>query len=106
VLAVVLAIVYGIGAVWLPSRVVGGQTPLFVAGSTLAVAALFNPLRRRVMRWVDRRFNRSSYDAEQIADAFAVRLRDEVDPERLADEWATTVVRALQPSSVGVWLWR
>jgi hypothetical protein len=106
VLAVVLAIVYGFGAVWLPSRVVGEQTPLFVAGSTLAVAALFNPLRRRVMRWVDRRFNRSSYDAEQIADAFAVRLRDEVDPERLADEWATTVVRALQPSSIGVWLWR
>jgi hypothetical protein len=106
VLAVVLAIVYGFGAVWLPSRVVGEQTPLFVAGSTLAVAALFNPLRRRVMRWVDRRFNRSTYDAEQIADAFAVRLRDEVDPERLADEWATTVVRALQPSSIGVWLWR
>jgi len=104
VVAGALAVLYGFGAVWLPSRIVGEQTPLFVAGSTLAVAALFNPLRRRVMRWVDRRFNRSSYDLEQITDRFAARLRDQVDADRLADDWATVVTGTLQPSAVGVWV--
>jgi hypothetical protein len=104
VVAGALAVLYGFGAVWLPSRIVGEQTPLFVAGSTLAVAALFNPLRRRVMRWVDRRFNRSSYDAELIAEGFATRLRDQVDAERLADDWATVVKQTLHPSAVGVWV--
>ncbi len=104
VLAGALALVYGVGAVWLPSRIVGEQTPLFVAGSTLAVAAMFNPLRRRVMRWVDRRFNRSSYDAELIAEGFAARLRDQVDADRLADDWAAVVTKTLQPSGVGVWV--
>jgi hypothetical protein len=104
VLAGALALVYGFGAVWLPSRIVGEQTPLFVAGSTLAVAALFNPLRRRVMRWVDRRFNRSSYDFEQITDRFAARLRDQVDADRLADDWAAVVTRTLQPTALGVWV--
>ncbi len=104
VLAGALAIVYGFGAVWLPSRIVGEQTPLFVAASTLAAAALFNPLRRRVMRWVDRRFNRSAYDAEQITDRFAARLRDQVDADRLADDWTSVVSAALQPSAVGVWV--
>lgn len=106
VVAGTLAVIYGFGAIWLPSRVVGEQTPLFVAGSTLAAAALFNPLRRRVMKWVDRRFNRSSYDAEQIADAFAARLRDQVDVDRLADDWTNVVTRTLHPSAVGVWLRR
>ncbi|MGH8914272.1 MAG: hypothetical protein ACRDZM_07125 [Acidimicrobiia bacterium] len=99
-----LAAVYGFGAVWLPSRLVGGQTPLFVAGSTLAVAALFNPVRRRVMRWVDRRFNRSHYDPEQIADDFATRLRGHVDTGQLADDWASVVTGTLQPTAVGVWV--
>ena len=99
-----LAVVYGFGAVWLPSRIVGEQTPLFVAGSTLAVAALFNPLRRWVMRSVDRRFNRSSYDLEQITDRFAARLRDQVDSEQLAADWRKVVTSTLQPSAVGVWV--
>lgn len=103
-LAGVLALIYGFGAVWLPSRIVGEQTPLFVAGSTLAVAALFNPLRRRVMRWVDRRFNRTSYDFEQITDQFAARTRDQVDVDRLASDWTNIVSRTLEPSVVGVWL--
>jgi hypothetical protein len=104
VVAGALAVVYGFGAIWLPSRLVGEQTPLFVAASTLAAAALFNPLRRRVMKWVDRRFNRSSYDAEQIADAFAARLRDQIDADRLADDWTNVVTGTLQPSAVGVWV--
>jgi hypothetical protein len=83
---------------------VGEQTPIFVAGTTLAVAALFNPLRRRVMRWVDRRFNRSSYDFEQITGRFATRLRDQVDVDRLASEWAEVVSQTLEPSHVGVWV--
>jgi len=99
-----LAAVYGFGAVWLPSRVVGEQTPLFVAGSTLTAAALFNPVRRRVMKWVDRRFNRSRYDPEQIVDQFAKRLRDQVDANRLADDWADVVTGTLQPAAVGVWV--
>jgi hypothetical protein len=103
-LAGALALVYGFGAIWLPARVVGEQTPIFVAGTTLAVAALFNPLRRRVMRWVDRRFNRSSYDFEQITGRFATRLRDQVDVDRLASEWAEVVSQTLEPSHVGVWV--
>ena len=106
VLAGALGLIYGFGAVWLPSRIVGERTPLFVAGSTLAVAALFNPLRRRVMRWVDRRFNRSSYDFEQITDRFAARVRDQVDADRLADDWAAVVNKTLQPTALGVWVRR
>ncbi|MGH8912695.1 MAG: hypothetical protein ACRDVD_09290, partial [Acidimicrobiia bacterium] len=102
--AAVVAAIYGLGAVWLPGRLVGQQTPLFVAGSTLAVAALFNPLRRRVMSWVDRRFNRSRYDAERVTHDFATRLRRQVDPDGLAEDWAGVVVDALQPASVGVWV--
>ncbi|MGH8915549.1 MAG: hypothetical protein ACRDZM_13655, partial [Acidimicrobiia bacterium] len=104
IVAGVLAAVYGLGAVWLPTQVVGQQTPLFVAGSTLAAAALFNPLRRTVMRWVDRRFHRSRYDPEQIADEFATKLRDQVDTEQLAADWAGVVTGTLQPSAVGVWV--
>jgi hypothetical protein len=103
-LVIILGSVYVIGAVWLPTRLAGGRSPLFVAGSTLAVAALFTPLRRRVMTWVDRRFNRSSYDAEQVNHAFAAHLRDQVDADRLAADWAHVVTGTLQPSLVGVWV--
>jgi hypothetical protein len=99
-----LAAVYAFGAVWLPSHVVGGQTPLFVAGSTLAVAALFNPLRRRVMTWVDRRFNRSRYDLEQTVEEFARKLRDQTDTDRLAGDWAEVVAGTLEPAALGVWV--
>jgi hypothetical protein len=104
VVAGALALVYGFGAVWLPSRIVGEQTPLFVAGSTLAVAGLFNPMRRRVMRSVDRRFNRSSYNLEQITDLFTARLRDQLDADRLIEDWARVVDKALQPSLLGIWV--
>jgi hypothetical protein len=103
-LVVILGSVYVIGAVWLPTRLAGGRSPLFVAGSTLSVAALFTPLRRRVMTWVDRRFNRSSYDAQQVNHAFASHLRDQVDADRLASDWADVVTGTLEPSLVGVWV--
>lgn len=100
----VVAGLYGLGAVWLPTRLVGQQTPLFVAGSTLVVAALFNPMRRRVMAWVDARFYRSRYDAERVANEFAVRLRAQVDPGALTDDWAEVVIDTLRPAAVGAWL--
>ncbi len=77
---------------------------LAVAGSTLLVAALFQPLRRRVQRLVDRRFNRARYDAERTVAAFATRLADEVDFERLRAEILGTVERTVEPTSVSLWL--
>ncbi len=103
-LVVILGSLYVLGAVWLPTRLIGQQSPIFVAGSTLAVAALFTPIRRWVMRWVDRRFNRSIYDAQRVSDVFAARLRDQVDAERLAADWANVVRVTLEPSMVGVWV--
>ena len=77
---------------------------LAVAGSTLLVFGLFQPLRRRVQRLVDRRFNRSRYDAERTVAAFADRLRDEVDLEQLRTEILATVAATVEPSSVSLWL--
>jgi hypothetical protein len=75
-----------------------------VAASTLVVAALFTPLRRRVQRVVDRRFDRARYDAERTATSFAERLRNEVDLATVAADLNETVRAAIAPSSVGVWL--
>jgi hypothetical protein len=77
---------------------------LAVAGSTLLVATLFAPIRRRVQGLVDRRFNRSRYDAERTVAAFASRLRDEVDLEQLRAEILATVAATVEPSSVSLWL--
>lgn len=78
--------------------------PLFVAATTLAAAALFNPLRRRIQIWVDRRFNRSRYVTERVIDGFAGSLRDQVDPGAVVDGWVGVVSDTMQPSSVGVWV--
>ena len=75
-----------------------------MAGSTLLAAALFAPIRRRVQRLVDRRFNRTRYDAERTVAAFAERLRDEVDLEQLRAEILATVAATVEPSSVSLWL--
>jgi len=83
---------------------VTGSNELAVAGSTLLAAALFQPLRRRVQRLVDRRFNRSRYDAERTVAAFAERLRDEVDLDQLRAEILATVTATVEPSSVSLWL--
>jgi hypothetical protein len=83
---------------------VTGSNELAVAGSTLLAAALFQPLRRRVQRLVDRRFNRSRYDAEQTVAAFAARLADEVDLDQLRAEILATVTATVEPSSVSLWL--
>ena len=103
-LVLILGAVYVAGAVWLPTRIVGEQSPLFVAGSTLAVAALFTPVRRRVMIWVDRRFYRSRYQLEQVMDDFSSHLQDQVDPDRMASDWVNLVSDTLRPTTAGVWV--
>ncbi len=100
----VLAAVFAAGSVWLPTVLPFEDSNVAVAASTLAVFFLFNPLRRRVQRFVDHRFYRSRYDAQQIADEFSARLRDQVDPDQVAAEWAGVVQQTLHPASVGVWV--
>lgn len=75
-----------------------------VAASTLVLAAIFQPLRRRVQSVVDRRFNRARYDAERTVAAFAVRLRDEVELDHLRADLLGTVAGTFAPSGLGVWL--
>lgn len=100
----VVSIVYVVGAVWIPSQLLGEQTPLFVAASTLAIAGLFGPLRRRVLSWVDRRFYRARYDAGRVAEAFSSRLRDQVDLDNLTADWVSVVNATLRPTIIGVWV--
>jgi hypothetical protein len=80
------------------------STPVAVAGATLAAAALFSPLRRRVQRIVDRRFNRARYDAESTVAAFAARLKDTVDLDSVRDDLARVVHQALEPAHLSVWI--
>jgi hypothetical protein len=75
-----------------------------VATTTLAVAALFNPLRRRVQAWIERRFNRSRYDAQRVMDEFGASLRHQVDTVELMNGWVDVVAETMEPTTVGVWL--
>jgi hypothetical protein len=104
--AIVTGLLIGLyaGLVLLATRVLSVHTPVAVAASTLAAAALFNPLRRRVQRVVDRRFNRARYDADQIVAAFAVRLKDAVDLDSVRDDLAGVVQQALEPAHISVWV--
>jgi hypothetical protein len=104
--AVVTGLMVGVyaGLVLLATRVPGVTTPPAVAAATLAAAALFNPLRHRVQRAVDRRFNRARYDADKTVAAFAARLQDGVDLKTVQADLARVVQDALEPAQVSVWI--
>jgi hypothetical protein len=104
--AIVTGLLVGVyaGLVLLATRVLPLSSPVAVAASTLAAAALFSPLRRRVQRAVDRRFNRARYDADQTVAAFAARLKDAVDLDTVRDDLAGAVHQALEPAHVSVWI--
>jgi hypothetical protein len=106
--AIVTGLLVGVyaGLVLLATRVLSFHTPVAVAASTLAAAALFNPLRQRVQRGVDRRFNRARYDADQTAGVFAARLKDAVDLDTIRDDLARVVQQALEPAHISVWVSR
>jgi hypothetical protein len=92
------------GLVLLATRVLSVHTPVAVAVATLAAAALFTPLRRRVQAAVDRRFNRARYDADQTVAAFAARLKDAVDLDSVRDDLAGVVQHALEPAHISIWI--
>jgi hypothetical protein len=107
-LSATLAAVYGSSVIVLQAvlSTFAGSDTLAVAASTLAVAALFQPVRGRIKAAVDRRFYRSRYDAKQTAESFSSSLRHEVDSARLTGALAAVVSTSIQPVSISVWLRR
>jgi hypothetical protein len=107
VLTAILAAVYIAGFLGIQTILAGFTAnggPVAVAASTLAVFALFSPVRRRIQSAVDRRFYRSRYDAAREIDGFAARVRDEVEVDRLTVALATTLERTMEPASASIWL--
>lgn len=114
-LTVVLAAVYIAGVVGVQNLInvvtgralsgqQGSQSPVLIVITTLVVAALFQPLRRRIQQFIDRRFYRSRYDARKTLDMFGTSLRSEVELARLTDNLLETVERTMRPAHVSLWL--
>ncbi|MDQ6875934.1 MAG: hypothetical protein M3042_12855 [Actinomycetota bacterium] len=104
--AIVTGLLVGVyvALITVSTRALSLSSPLGVAGSTLAAAALFAPLRRRVQRAVDRRFNRSRYDTDATIAAFSARLRTAIDLEQVQREFLGVVQHAVEPSQASVWI--
>jgi hypothetical protein len=104
--AIVTGLLVGVyaGLVLLATQVLRFHTAVAVAAATLAAAALFNPVRRRIQRVVDRRFNRVRYDADLTVAAFAAMLRDAVDLETVQAELLSAVNRAVEPARTSLWI--
>ena len=104
--AIVTGLLVGVyaGIVLLATQVLQIRGTVAVAVATLAAAAMFNPLRRRVQNIVDRRFNRARYDADQIIAGFASRLRGTVDLDAVRADLASSVQQTLEPAHVSVWI--
>jgi hypothetical protein len=86
--------------------VFGASSDLAVAGTTLAVAALFDPLRRRLHALMDRKFNRQRFDFERVVEAFSTRVSTVTDTEDLASDLSATLTETLAPASIGLWIRR
>ncbi len=107
VLTALLALIYGGSVVVLQAvlrPLVGAETELATIASTLAIAALFQPLRRRIQAGIDRRFYRRKYDAQQTLQAFSARLRDEPNLDELAEDMLRVVQATVQPAHSSLWL--
>ena len=104
--AIVTGLLVGVyaGLVLLATHLLRVHTPVAVAAATLAAAALFTPVRRRVQSRVDRRFNRARYDADQTVAVFAARLKDAVDLDAIRDDLAGVVHQTLEPAHVSLWI--
>ena len=106
IVSVLLVAAYAISVLVLQGPLGGlvGEDTITVAVSTLIVASLFQPIRRRVQRVVDRRFDRARVDGERTIDAFGERLRDEVDIDALVRDLGLTIDQAVRPARQGLWL--